>query len=170
MNRINKIKPLTLLSLAIVFIAACGSPAPPASTAPDYRSQFEPLFSAFMHVLNTGEYDKIEGVFAPNFRRIAPDQGSTGAAEQLQLIRQIRATYEDFNIALGESIYGDGYSFNQWTVTGKVATEDGSKVAIEIPGATMCRYADGMITEEWVYYDTAAITQQLGVASMPHAE
>jgi hypothetical protein len=34
----------------------------------------------------------------------------------------------------------------------------------------MCRYADGMITEEWVYYDTAAVMQQLGAASMPHAE
>ncbi len=170
MYAINQIKLLAMMATVIVFIAACGSPVPPASTAPDYRSQYEPLFNAFIHVLNTAEYDKLEGVFAPNFRRIAPDQNSNGPEEQLQLIRQIHATYSDLHIAIGESLYGDGFSFNQWTVTGIVTTEGGSKVAVEIPGTTMCRYADGMITEEWVYYDTAAVIQQLGAASMPHAE
>ena len=34
---------------------------------------------------------------------------------------------------------------------------------------TMCRYANGEITEEWVYYDTAQITNVMGEVTMPHA-
>jgi len=126
------------------------------------------MFNTFIEVLNTADSSKLDRLFAPNFRRVAPDQAANGPGEMAQFIRQIHAAYPDFHIALGESLYTEGLSFNQWTVTGTATGEDGAETAIEIPGVTMLRYADGMITEEWVYFDTAVLTEWL--SDIPHAE
>ena len=167
---IKKIRTPALLAVfGVLATVACQAPAPPTETAaPDYAAEFGPMFNTFIEVLNTEDYSKLDGLFAPNFRRVAPDQNANGPEEMAQFIRQIHAAYQDFHIVLGESVYTEGLSFNQWTVTGTATGEDGAETTVEIPGVTMVRYADGMITEEWVYYDTAALTEPLD--DIPHAE
>ena len=163
--------PAVLAVFSVLATVACQAPAPPAAQeAPDYAAELEPVFNAFIEVLNTKDYSKLEGLFAPGFRRVAPDQNANGPEEMAEFIRQIHSAYPDFQITLGESLFGDGISFNQWTATGTTTREDGTQAVIETPGLTMVRYADGMITEEWVYYDTAAMMEQLGMADIPHAE
>ena len=163
--------PVLLAALAALAAVACQAPAPAdEEEAPDYTAEYEPVFNTFIEVLNTKDYAKLEGVFAPNFRRVAPDQNANGPQEMAEFIRQIHAAYPDFQITVGESVFADGLSFNQWTATGTTTLEDGTERAIEVPGVTMVRYADGMITEEWVYFDTAAMMEQLGMAVIPHAE
>jgi len=163
--------PVLIAAFAVLATGACQAPAPPAEpAAPDYAAELSPAFNAFIEVLNTQDYSKLEGVFAPNFRRIAPDQNANGPEEMAAFIRQLHATYTDLQIVLGESLFGENLSFNQWTVTGTATLEDGTEAVIETPGVTMVRYADGMITEEWVYYDTAAMMEQLGMSTIPHVE
>lgn len=174
MTPMTKIRNLALLAAVGALAAvACQAPAPAPSAAPappDYEAELKPIFATFIEVLNTADYAKLDGVFADNFQRVAPDQNANGPEEMEALIRQIHAAYKDFQIVIGESAYFDGLSFAQWTVTGTATGEDGSEVAIEIPGLTMCRYAGGKITEEWVYYDTAPSKEQLGTPDLPHTE
>lgn len=172
MTRFRNIRiPALLATFAVLATVACQAPAPPAvEEAPDYAAELAPAFNAFIGVLNTQDYSKLEGVFTPDFRRIAPDQNANGPEEMAAFIRQLHATYPDLKIVLGESLFGENLSFNQWTVTGTATLEDGTEIVIETPGVTMVRYVDGMIAEEWVYYDTAAMMEQLGMSTVPHVE
>lgn len=134
-----------------------------------YRSELEPLADRFLEVLNTQDYTKLHGLFAPNFRRVAPDQNVDGPEEMEAFIRQIHAAYPDFHVVKDESLYGDDVSFLQWTVTGTATSENGTKAKVELPGITMFRYADGMITREIVQFDAADMMRQLDASAMPHA-
>lgn len=169
----------TTRNLALVFAAcmlavACHAPehtaVPAAPAAPDYRAMNEPAFDMFIGVLNSKDYQKLDGVFAENFRRVAPDQNANGPEEMAAFISQLHAAYPDLHISIGESVYAKDLSFNQWTVTGTATRQDGTTTPVEIDGMTMCRYAKGEITEEWVYYDTAQITNVMGESTMPHAK
>jgi hypothetical protein len=163
--------PALLATFAVLATVACQAPAPPAAEeAPDYAAELSPAFDAYIEVFNTQDYSKLEGVFAQNFRRVAPDQNVNGPDEMAAFIRQVHETYPDFEIVLGERLFGENLSFNQWTATGTITLEDGTEATIETPGLTMVRYVDGMIAEEWVYYDTAAMMEQLGMATIPHVE
>ena len=93
-----------------------------------------------------------------------------GVEEMVAFVKQLHAAYPDFHITIGESAFVNDLSFNQWTVTGTATREDGTTTPIEVNGLTMVRYADGKIAEEWVYFDSAQITNQMGGSAMPHAE
>jgi hypothetical protein len=169
---LRKILNLVLFTAAgLLATVACQAPEPLASpAAPDYKAVNGPAFDTFIEVLNTKDYDKINGAFAESFRRVAPDQNANGREEMKSFIQQIHAAYPDFHIVIGESVYAKDLSFNQWTVTGSASLEDGTAQPIEVTGVSMIRYADGMITEEWVYFDTATLSNQLGMSTMPHVE
>lgn len=155
------------VAFVIVATAACQTPTPVA-TAPDHAAELSPAFDAYIEAWNTGNYEGLEDVFAADFRRVAPDRSLNGLDEQIEFMQEVHATYPDFRIVPGETAYLENLSFNQWTATGTVTLEDGTQTPIGVDGLTMVRYADGKITEEWVYFDSAQLTGAVG--SVPHAD
>lgn len=83
-------------------------------------------------------------------------------------MRKVHETYADFHLTINDAVFGADIGFCHWTVGGIYSADDGTKTPLEVSGATMMRFADGKITEEWVYYDTAAAARAMNVASMPH--
>jgi len=167
----KRIQILLLVTAVVALTAACKAPEQAAAPAPpDYRAINGPAFDTYLEIWNTQDFDKLGDVFAENFHRMGPDQNANGPEELKAFMEQTLSAYPDFHIVAGESLYDNDLSFNQWTVTGTATREDGTTVPIEVNGATMLRYVDGKITEEWVYYDTAQITGPVGQSEMPHAK
>lgn len=119
-----------------------------------------------MSVWNTKEYDKLDAVLAPDFRRTGPDQNTETLAELKAFMRQVHTAYPDFHILSNEVAYKGDVGFRKWTVTGTYPAH-GRK--IEIPGMTLVRFKNGKMTEEWAHFDAATLQAQLEVDAVPHA-
>ena len=160
-----------LVTFGVLVMVGCSAPAPTTSAAaapPDYAAELKPAFDAYIDAWNTQNYDNIANYFAEDFHRIAPDQNVDTRDGLIEFMRRVHATYPDFHIAVGDSAYLKDESFNQWTATGTATLEDGTQVPVKVDGLTLLRYADGKITEERVYFDTAQLTKALG--AIPHAK
>lgn len=166
-----------LLGLAVavcgITLAGCEAPASsaPAATpaAPDYSAELRPAYDTFIGALNSKDYSGLSSAFAENFRRIAPDFSANNREEMIEGMRQLHATYPDMKFVMNKAVFDKDIAFTQWTVTGTATKTDGSPGSVNIEGATMIRFVDGQITEEWVYYDTAQFANQLGSPEIPHA-
>lgn len=154
--------------VGMLAIAACQQP--PAPAAPDYTAELKPAFDTYIEVWNDRNYEKIEGVFVEDFVRYAPDKSVESRDALIEFMRQVHTTYPDFSITIGESVYAKDLSFNEWTAHGTLTAEDGTATKFKTEGITMMRYRDGKISQEIVKFDTAAMTEELGVDEVPHTE
>ncbi len=123
---------------------------------------------AYVESFNADEYTKVRAVLALDFRRIAPDFNANGPEEMIAGMRNVHETYADFHLTINDAVFSAEIGFCRWTATGTYTSGDGTKTPLEVSGATMMRFADAKITEEWVYYDTAAAARAMNVASLPH--
>lgn len=171
------------VALVVLLVAACQTADEPAtenaseeqpaeetaSNTVDHAAAVETIFA----VWNSKNYDELDAVLAPDFRRRGPDQNAESLEEMKDFMRQVHTAYPDFHIEMKESAYDGDVGFTHWKVTGTHSGE-GSVPAtgksIDLDGATVLRFGDGLITEEIAYFDTAALQAQLGVESVPHAE
>lgn len=136
--------------------------------------QLSPALATFMEVWNNQDYDKLDVALTGDFRRRAPDQNADGRAAMKEFMRQVHTTYPDFRIVVDNSSHQGDVAFLRWTVTG---TNSGPGAfpptgkRITTSGITMVRFAeDGRISEEIAQYDTASLSRQLGLTSVPHAQ
>jgi steroid delta-isomerase-like uncharacterized protein len=161
-----------IAGVTLLALVACQAHAPAHEPAPDYAAQLGPAADSFIEAWNTKEYDKLDGIASADYRRRAPDQDADGLAAMKEFMGQVHTTYPDFHIGVNEAYYQENLAIVVWTVTGTNTGEGafpptGERVDVE--GVTMLRFADGKIVEEVVFYDTATVTEQLGLAAVPHA-
>ncbi len=166
--REHLLKPgLFLASAGLVGAVACQSQAPP-----DHAAGLSPLVETFIVVWNSGDYDRLDAVMSPDFRRRTP-RGTSDAdnlAEMKEVMGQFRTAYPDAQVKLNESHYMENLSFHEWTFTG---TNTGAGEMpptgnrVEVSGLSLLRYADGRIVEELVQFDTFDLMEQLGFTLAP---
>jgi hypothetical protein len=171
MHLTPKLAALAILAVALVSLVGCQPTAQPpaAPAAPDYAAELGPKVDTFFEVWNDQGYDKLDGIMAENFIRRAPDQDADGREAMKAFMQQVHATYPDFRIVKNHAAYAKDLAFTQWTVTGTFTAEGAAPASVEVSGATMLRFANGMATEEHAFYDTAALIAQTGATSLPHA-
>ena len=160
------------LIAAIALIATVSCPAPAPEPPPDYAAELGPAAKEFIEVWNTRDYDKLDAIMSADFRRVAPDQNADGLAAMKDFMRQAHSAYPDFRIVAEETYYQKDLVLMVWRVTGTNTGEGAfspTGKSIDAKGMTMLRCADGKIVEEVVFYDTATVTNQLGLAGVPHA-
>lgn len=153
-------------------VPACQPPAPTAAP-PDYAATLGPVTDKFITMWDTKNYDLLDSILAPDFRRSAPDQSAASPAEMKEFVNQVHAAYPDFHIVVDESAFKENLGFIHWTVTGTNTGDAATKATgkpIKISGITMVKFRDGKITDEIVFYDTATLKAQLGAPALPHAK
>jgi hypothetical protein len=171
MNRITRIAQVSGLAIALVAAIGCQqAPQPTAPAAPDYAAEYGPTLDAFLQVWNSKDYAQLDAILTDGFVRRAPDQGADGREAMKAFMQQVHATYPDFQIVSKAAAFGPDLAFTQWTVTGTYTAEGAEPRAVEISGATLLRMAGGLISEEHVFYDTAALAAQTATSAVPHAE
>ena len=124
------------------------------------RQLFEILWS-------TGNLDLVAHHYAPTFVCHNPPQpdiiGRKGIAEK---IRRTHEAYADLEYSVEDQVSEGDRTLTRWTMRGKLkipmrgADENGQHITIT--GLTLARYADGLIEEEWTYWDQLGLQQQLG--------
>jgi hypothetical protein len=154
MKTLKTIRVLALLAAVGGLAAAgCQAPAPAAPPPPDYRAQLAPALDTFIEVWNDKQYDKLNGAFTENFKRVGPDFSANSRDEMIEAMRKVHEANPDLHITNNASAFDKDTGFVQWTATGTATAQDGTQTAWTINGATMLRYAGGKISEEWVYFD-----------------
>jgi len=159
-----------IAGLALVATVACCTTTAPA--LPDYAAELEPMAKSFISVWGSKDYDQLDAIAAADFRRTAPDQNVNGLVEMKTFMGQVHTAYPDFHIVIDESHVVKDLATMIWTVTGTNTGEGAfppTGKSIRVQGMTMLRFAGGKIVEEVVFYDTATITEQLGLGAVPHA-
>ncbi len=163
-------KTIAGLALAGLFVVVACQPAAEQPASPDYAAEYGPAVDVIIDAWNSKAYDKLDGVLAADFTRIAPDQNADGLEGMKAFMAQGHAAYPDFAITSNQRAYAPGVAFVEWTATGTDSGVGGSGKRFEVSGATMLRFANGKITHEIVYFDTATLMRQLGAESVPHAK
>ena len=131
---------------------------------------------AYVEVWNTGNVDALDAIVDAGVQRHASPTTTVRATsldELKQAITNIRVQFPDFHVSLDEEIYVAGKSAIRWTITGTHtgSTEElpATGKAVSLSGSTISHYAEGKLTEEWVYSDNQDFMQQLGFTLAPPA-
>src|SRR5262245_52905977 len=154
------------LAAGLLALAACASSAPP-----DYAAQLKPALDRYVSVWNSGKFDELDAVLAPDFhRRSAGGMNCDDLAGMKKLMAAFRGSFPDLKVVIDESHFDKDLAFVLWTGsgtnTGPGAMPPTGRNA-KVSGATLLRYRNGKIAEELVYFDALDMQQQLGLISMP---
>ncbi len=158
----------TIAGLALAGLFAVAACQPPAAQ-PDYAAQYDPALDAIFAAWTDKAYDGLDGKLATNYSRLAPDANAASLDELKAFMAATHTVYPDLVITSGQRAYAPGIAFVQWTATGTDRSPGGTGQPISVTGSTMYRFADGMITHEYVYFDTAELMRQTGTQTVPHA-
>jgi steroid delta-isomerase-like uncharacterized protein len=159
------------LGLAAFVAAACQPAAPPA---PDHAAAQQPVLDAFLGGWNTGNLDGLDAVLAANIRRRSSGgtMDANSLEEQKAVMTQLRTTYPDATVVADETIHLENATIVRWTFTG-TNTGPGeippTGMSVTVSGMSLLRFADGKISEELVYFDSADWLTQLGYTMVPPA-
>lgn len=135
----------------------------PASSS--HRVARESAIADYFSVWNDQDYDRLDALMVPGFRREGPDVTTSTLEEMKDFMRQVHATYSDFHIEGHETAHQADHSFVRWTITGTLR-ENGR--SFTVPGVAMHRYEGERIKEELAFWDTASANAQAGVDSPAH--
>ena len=154
------IMPLLAVSLAGALLLISCQPQ-------DYSAQLKPSVDAFLEAWNTGDVDGLDAALDPGFVRhdipSAPGGGDQDLDSLKANIKQTRSQFPNFKVSLVDEIYSENKAAIHWLVTADGPGGD----KIEVYGASVNRFVNGKLAEEWVYYDNLALSLSLGATVIP---
>lgn len=121
-------------------------------------------------VWNQGNIDAVPRLFAPNVVRHQPPMPDVVGLEAVtQYIRDIRSAYSQLRLQIFDLVIDGDISASRFTIevmhTGDSPTlpipPTGTKVVTQ--GASIWRWENGRVVEDWTYNDYLGLMQQLGV-------
>lgn len=130
----------------------------------------EQLVDEYLAIWNERDYSKIPKVVSESFVRVSPVAGAgvKGHDGLEEFIRELEASFSDFEITVQNQIDGEGIAMFEATFTG---THDGefneippTNEEVELPNMSIMQIEDGKIREHRTYYDSQEFADQLGVA------
>ncbi len=120
----------------------------------------------FEGLWTSGDLDLVDRHYAPTFVCHNPPQSDIIGREGItEKIRQTHEVYTDLQYTVEDHISEDDRTLTRWTMRGMLrkplrgADADGQRVTIT--GLTLARYVDGLIEEEWTYWDQLGLQKQL---------
>ena len=116
---------------------------------------------------NKGDWKVLDEVIAPNFVRHDQASGVTGKGPDVekQVATLYRTAFPDLHIKIAEMVVEGNTVAVRWTAvgtaTGNLRGTSLSGRKVVTPGISICRISRGKITEQFVWWDTAAFNQQV---------
>ena len=165
----NYLIPAIIGVIIIPFLIGCEAPNDDARFEEEMRERFQDS----REIWNEGNLDMVEELYAPDAVRhhVDIEESVVGVEALKEYITGLRTAYPDFTVEGEIVVARDGWSVSQWTVTGTNTgpTEELPPTGreIQISGATISQVVDGKTVEEWVYYNEAAVLEQLGFSFVP---
>jgi steroid delta-isomerase-like uncharacterized protein len=168
-----RVRPSSLAIVAVVFLCF-GCQPQPAGPSPDVEAM-KALIERSMQAYNENKPELCDEVYAADFVRHTVERGELVGPDGIKnMIAEVSTGYPDIAATILEMVVGQDTVVTRWNLSG---THTGSFEGLEptgkrisIDGVFVSRIADGMIVEEWVYYDALGLWQQLGYTLVPPAE
>jgi steroid delta-isomerase-like uncharacterized protein len=137
---------------------------------PSEKSQTEiskAVVNQFAEILNTGNLDRMDELFTPDFVRHSQAGGDIQNLEEYKQYQQkLKATFPDqyntINIIIAEGNYVAGYNTLNATQNGAEGPYPPAGKKMKSEYIWIFRMEDGKIAEIWVEWDNLAVLTQLG--------
>jgi steroid delta-isomerase-like uncharacterized protein len=153
----------------VLFLVGCPAPNDEARFEQEMREQLQDILA----IWNLGNLDLVDEVYAQDVVRHSVDveESIVGREALKEYIATIRTAYPDFHLEFDNVITRYGWVVTQWTVTG---TNTGPSPdmpptgrQVRVSGVVISKVVDGKTTEDWGYWDQAALLGQLGFTFIP---
>ncbi len=129
--------------------------------------------SKIMAIWNQGNLEVIDELYAANYVRHQNDGTEVAGLDSFkQAVTRFRATFPDLKLTFGERIVQGDMACRIWTATG-TNTGPGdfppTGKAVSVNGVAVSKIIDGMVVEDWLYFNEATMLRQLGFTIEPPA-
>lgn len=116
-----------------------------------------------IEVHNTLETDRLDGIFAPDFKRVAPDVSTESLDEYKSFLRHFHGLFEGFNMTIEESAVGPESGFIKWSVTGTYTGEGAGPngTQINVRGLAHYGFRNGKLTSKFIGFNPGWFRAQL---------
>jgi predicted ester cyclase len=170
-TKIGRILLLGVLSATMVLGLSCQ----PSVTSGLTQEEAKRILSTYREARNTPNLDLLDQIIDP-----AVVVHDCGAPADIRGLESLKAFYKwghaglpDFKIAFDTVLVSGDNIIDRWTITG---THTGllhgippTGKSVRFSGMGIDRVANGKIVEQWVYFDTVGLLQQLGFSIVPPA-
>ncbi len=145
----------------------------PSGSKATSEIKMKAMIEQSIKIWNEGELVLIEKLYAAEYVRYHVDVSDklVGLNAFKEHVTTVLTAYPNFTIRIDEILIKDDMSVTQWTFTG---TNEGALgdipptgKKVQVSGVTIGRFFGGKITKEWVYWNNAALLEQLGYTFVP---
>jgi steroid delta-isomerase-like uncharacterized protein len=122
-------------------------------------------------VVNPGNLDLIDALFAPDYVLHTPDGDVPGRDGIRQQLTAFRAAFPDLRAEVADEV-AEGDKVVQWVLArgthrGELFGVPPTGKSVTITGIVISRVAAGKIAEEWEVLDLLGVLQQIGAVPTP---
>ncbi|MCV2489776.1 ester cyclase [Geodermatophilus sp. YIM 151500] len=135
------------------------------------KNRTEFVLDAWRAAWGNGEVDAFERILAPGYVRHTKS-GDEDVEKLRQAINDSRAAFPDLVTEILQSVEQDDMVAIRWTShgthTGSFMGVPSTDRTVTVYGASFCRFADGLLAEEWVVWDPRELLSAMSILTVPH--
>ena len=137
------------------------------------EEEMKALAESNLEVWNEGNLSLFDEILSPEIVRYEVDisEDIIGVEANKENVTFFRTSLPDFNVTIDELIIKGDNIVERWTVTGTNTGPFGelppTGEKIKVSGVGIWHVVDGKISEQWLYYNNAAVLTQLGYTITP---
>jgi len=135
------------------------------------KNRTEFVLDAWRAAWGNGEVEAFERILAPGYVRHTKS-GDEDVEKLRQAINESRAAFPDLVTEILQSVEQDDMVAIRWTShgthTGSFMGVPSTERTVTVYGASFCRFADGLLAEEWVVWDPRELLSAMSILTVPH--
>ena len=135
------------------------------------KNRTEFVLNAWRAAWGNGEVEAFERILAPGYVRHTKS-GNEDVEKLRQAINDSRAAFPDLVTEILQSVEQDDMVAIRWTShgthTGSFMGVPSTERTVTVYGASFCRFADGLLAEEWVVWDPRELLSAMSILTVPH--
>jgi steroid delta-isomerase-like uncharacterized protein len=135
------------------------------------KNRTEFVLNAWRAAWGNGEVEAFERILAPGYVRHTKS-GDEDVEKLRQAINDSRAAFPDLVTEILQSVEQDDMVAIRWTShgthTGSFMGVPSTERTVTVYGASFCRFADGLLAEEWVVWDPRELLSAMSILTVPH--
>jgi len=135
------------------------------------KNRTEFVLDAWRAAWGNGEVEAFERILAPGYVRHTKS-GDEDVEKLRQAINDSRAAFPDLVTEILQSVEQDDMVAIRWrshgTHTGSFMGVPSTERTVTVIGASFCRFADGLLAEEWVVWDPRELLSAMSILTVPH--
>ena len=135
------------------------------------KNRTEFVLDAWRAAWGNGEVEAFERILAPGYVRHTKS-GDEDVEKLRQAINDSRAAFPDLVTEILQSVEEDDMVAIRWrshgTHTGSFMGVPSTERTVTVIGASFCRFADGLLAEEWVVWDPRELLSAMSILTVPH--